>query len=371
MGEGKPVVFVITPFNEDFLSLFEEFKRQFGAQFEFTNAGDLDNQQNILKDIVEGIANADVVIADLTGLNPNVFYELGLAHAMNKKVIIITQELDELPFDIRPYRANPYSLQFNKLPALMTELQKLLNGAMDGSIQFGNPVADHVPNFQKPQIERSVVVVEDGAGDQEEAENSLEKDNMGFLDYLEAINENSDAMCQELNDMGQEITDMGDSVTDAVGEIDRVKGKTGTADSAFVRGVCRKLSEPIGVCAEKIHRHVANVTTYWEKVENDYLALLDNRFIKKPENIEDLKKTMDALDGMQTTINASNEQVDAMITSLKGSMGMERRLTKAVASLITELQTYLTMTETICASTDRLISKSEMVIAELEEIKVK
>ena len=36
MGEGKPVVFVITPFNEDFLSLFEEFERQFGAQFEFT-----------------------------------------------------------------------------------------------------------------------------------------------------------------------------------------------------------------------------------------------------------------------------------------------------------------------------------------------
>ena len=368
MGEGKPVVFVITPFNEDFLALFEEFKRQFGAQFEFTNAGDLDNQQNILKDIVEGIANADVVIADLTGLNPNAFYELGLAHAMNKKVIIITQELDELPFDIKSYRANPYSLQFNKLPVLMTELQKLLNGAVDGSVQFGNPVADYAPNFQRPQIERSVVDGEGDSGEPEEAEDSSEEDNRGFLDYLELINENSDAMNQELSAMGQEITDMGDSVTAAVGEIDRVKGKTGSADSAFVRGVCRKLSEPIGVCAEKIHRHVTNVTIYWEKVENDYLALLDNRFIKRPKNIEDLRTTMNALVEMQAAISDSNEKVDGLIAALKGNMGMERRLTKAITSLITEMQTYLTMTETIYASIDRLTSKSEMVIAELEEM---
>ena len=55
---SKPKVFVITPFKED---------------FDFTNAGDLDNQQNILQDIVEGIHQADVIIADLTGLNANVF----------------------------------------------------------------------------------------------------------------------------------------------------------------------------------------------------------------------------------------------------------------------------------------------------------
>lgn len=103
---SKPKVFVITPFNEDFLALYDELKRIFKEDFDFTNAGDLDNQQNILQDIVEGIHQADVIIADLTGLNANVFYELGLAHAMNKKVIIITQDLGELPFDIKSYRAS-------------------------------------------------------------------------------------------------------------------------------------------------------------------------------------------------------------------------------------------------------------------------
>ena len=84
---NKQKVFVIIPFKEDFLKLYDELKKEFQEKFEFINAGDLDNQQNILKDIVVGIHDANVIIADLTGLNANVFYELGLAHAMNKKVL--------------------------------------------------------------------------------------------------------------------------------------------------------------------------------------------------------------------------------------------------------------------------------------------
>lgn len=63
---NKSKVFVITPFNEDFLALYDELKKDFEENFDFTNAGDLDNQQNILQDIVEGIYQADVIIADLT-----------------------------------------------------------------------------------------------------------------------------------------------------------------------------------------------------------------------------------------------------------------------------------------------------------------
>lgn len=63
---NKPIVFVITPFGEDYLALYDDLKQTYEDKYEFTNGGDLDNQQNILQDIVEGIFNADVVIADLT-----------------------------------------------------------------------------------------------------------------------------------------------------------------------------------------------------------------------------------------------------------------------------------------------------------------
>lgn len=48
---NKQKVFVITPFDEDFLALYDELKSNFEHDFKFTNAGDLDNQQSILQDI--------------------------------------------------------------------------------------------------------------------------------------------------------------------------------------------------------------------------------------------------------------------------------------------------------------------------------
>lgn len=218
---SKPKVFVITPFNEDFLALYDELKRIFKEDFDFTNAGDLDNQQNILQDIVEGIHQADVIIADLTGLNANVFYELGLAHAMNKKVIIITQDLGELPFDIKSYRANEYSLQFNKLPKLIEELKKLLFGAIDNSVKYGNPVSDYIPDFYK--CENSISPINNPKDMADEGNGGIQgtiddEGEKGFLDYIADIEENSTKMTNEITSMGNEMDEMDISINAATNE---------------------------------------------------------------------------------------------------------------------------------------------------------
>lgn len=89
--DSKKNVFVIMPFQEEFFEMYEMLKMEFADNYEFTNAGEEGNQQNILRDIIEPIYQSDIVIADLTGLNPNVMYELGIAHTFNKKTIVITK----------------------------------------------------------------------------------------------------------------------------------------------------------------------------------------------------------------------------------------------------------------------------------------
>lgn len=101
---NKPKVFVIMPFGEEFFQVYNTLKAKFENGFVFSNAADEDNQQNILQDIIQPIYEADIILADLTGLNSNVLYELGLAHTMNRKTIIITQDdLDTLPFDLKQW----------------------------------------------------------------------------------------------------------------------------------------------------------------------------------------------------------------------------------------------------------------------------
>jgi len=78
--------------------------------------------QAIMGDIWELIQKAEVVVADLTGKNPNVLYELGLAHALWKKVILLAQSEKDLPFDLRHMRAVLYKHTLNGADKLRNDL---------------------------------------------------------------------------------------------------------------------------------------------------------------------------------------------------------------------------------------------------------
>jgi hypothetical protein len=63
---------------------------------------------HIMDDIWSAITDSTLVIAELTGKNPNVYYELGLSHAMRKPAILISSNIEDVPFDLRPLRVLIY-----------------------------------------------------------------------------------------------------------------------------------------------------------------------------------------------------------------------------------------------------------------------
>ena len=63
-------------------------------------------------DIFEQIRNCRIVLADVTGKNPNVNYELGIAHALGKKAVIVTQSKEDIPFDYRHIRYIIYDTEY-------------------------------------------------------------------------------------------------------------------------------------------------------------------------------------------------------------------------------------------------------------------
>jgi hypothetical protein len=77
--------------------------------------------ESILDRIYNQISKADVVIADMTGRNPNVFYEVGYAHALGKATILLTQKEDDIPFDLKHF---PHIIYEAKLLDLRAQLTK-------------------------------------------------------------------------------------------------------------------------------------------------------------------------------------------------------------------------------------------------------
>lgn len=91
---------------------------------ECKKADDIWVNSTFIQDIFELIFTSKIVIADFTGRNPNVFYEVGIAHTLGKTVIPISQSIDDVPSDLRHHRVLKYLPNREGYLSLKNELIK-------------------------------------------------------------------------------------------------------------------------------------------------------------------------------------------------------------------------------------------------------
>jgi hypothetical protein len=165
----KPFVFVLMPFDHKFDDIYK-----FGIQGAAADVGAyaerVDEQlftEGMLDRIFTQISKADVIIADMTGRNPNVFYEVGYAHALDKIALLLTQDSNDIPFDLKHRQHTVYG---GKIDLLRTELAKRLQWAIAESRRrldrasaefisvqvFGRLIPGGIQNDDPPAISGSV-----------------------------------------------------------------------------------------------------------------------------------------------------------------------------------------------------------------------
>lgn len=99
---GRNLCFVIMPFKREFNHIYTVVKRCLSdLNYECSRGDKIFETRNVLDIINERIIRSNLIIADLTNRNPNVFYELGIAHANAKQSILLAQKPTDIPFDLR------------------------------------------------------------------------------------------------------------------------------------------------------------------------------------------------------------------------------------------------------------------------------
>jgi hypothetical protein len=120
--------FVIMPFAKEFTPTFRAIQRAVEGErgFTCTRTDELLGGGHIIEDILKGIASSELIVADVTGRNANVYYELGIAHMSKpvERVILLSQAVDEIPFDLRQFRHIVYRPGTAGLNALSRELSE-------------------------------------------------------------------------------------------------------------------------------------------------------------------------------------------------------------------------------------------------------
>lgn len=129
--------FTLMPFGEEFQlqSVYRDHVKpvvgRCGLRCE--RADDIYDISGVMQSVWEGINRARLIIADLTGRNPNVFYELGIAHTLGKPVVMITQSIDYVPFDLRHLRCYVYEYTPPGVLKLEAALERTIRNLLSNS----------------------------------------------------------------------------------------------------------------------------------------------------------------------------------------------------------------------------------------------
>ena len=148
--------FIITPIGSTDSEIFKKTEGLIKSvlapvlkEFGFTPmpAHHIDSTGSINKQIIEKIVNSELVIANLTGINPNVMYELAIRHSFGKRVITVAELGTKLPFDIIDQRTIFYSDSMHGSEKFKPELTKAIRKCLEENLEVqnvSNPVFDAV-----------------------------------------------------------------------------------------------------------------------------------------------------------------------------------------------------------------------------------
>ena len=126
----EKLCFILMPFGKEFniqeiyIDNIKPVVESIG--FNCLRADDIYENRPIINTIWESINKASIIISELTGKNPNVFYELGIAHTLGKEVIMIAQDIDDVPFDLRYLKVIIYQNTSRGVKSLEKQLEATL-----------------------------------------------------------------------------------------------------------------------------------------------------------------------------------------------------------------------------------------------------
>ncbi len=328
----RPRAFVIMPFGEGFDEIYNLFisGALSEAGYDVLRADDIRSQQNILKDIVAGIANSNLIVADLTGANPNVYYEAGLAHAFRKHVILMTQEIDDLPFDLRSYRVISYTTHFSDINRAKTQLIELASAARMGKIPFGSPVSDFLSTASEKELMQEEQKIE-------ETQEKLAGE-AGLLDYLVDMEDGFTKLTEIVSKVAEEMRTLSKTTTADTERLNILSTRSGSARA--MRVVVINLAQNYSNYAESLSRHNDDYANSLTTTRTSLEFLLRAQRPSNDEEKRQLSLFIDQMNKTETALQEGKAAIDSLAEINRKLPRMERSFNIAIENSVRQLEKY-------------------------------
>ncbi|WP_146080091.1 hypothetical protein [Clavibacter michiganensis] len=357
--------FVLMSFSGDFEAVYDDLIVPGLADNNFSvSRADLsDNQQQILKDIITRLHAADLVIVDVTGLNGNVMYELGLAHGMGKRTMMITQHIEELPFDLRPYRATEYTVNFNGAAKLTEAISAVAKAIQDGTAEFSNPIQDFAPDSLatatqvaqgplSPQVRREpsgqgLSPNDDDGDDDDDPDRAAsvstdlsarsgqdtpldaaeETSRPGFIDYAIALSESSENVAGVATLLGRATEEVGQKLESRTEQINKATTNLGSKAAPVLRSLMREVAKDFDSYSDEMEELNPQLRAALSQLGDSTNGVSRTRLINDPAARLQVENEIETLQRAEVTFGAAHASISEFANVIVNLPDMERNLT--------------------------------------------
>lgn len=338
------------PFDPEFTAIYEKLVKPALEEAGYTvhRADSFIDQRNILQDILRGIGEADLVVAEITIPNPNVFYELGLCHGLRIPTVLISQSIEEIPFDLRSYRIVTYSTQFDKVEEFKEALQDIGSRHKNGEIKFGSPVTDFLPVQNE---EGSAVHGSPNVKPIETEEKAEIQDEKGFLDFIVEGSESAESMTSLLNIISEDTRAIGERMNEHTESIQAISDNPGPGSAVKAQKISSIVALDMNNYSGKIDGLLLEYERNIEDFISNYSGYVD---WLSPDTKGTKENLLSYRSSIETLLNASSSGLNGTrsfrdaIAGLK-DMSISRDMNRACRRLTFTLDKLNTITEKVLA----------------------
>lgn len=341
--------FVLMPFDREFDSVYTDVVKPAleEAGYVVSRADSILHQHNILTDIVGGIAGADLVLADLTTVNANVMYELGVCHALCRPAILLTQSIDDLPFDLRSYRILHYTTRFDQIGRLHRDLVDIGKRSLEGTVKFGSPVTDFLMRDDTALVPASEQCLA-SQGPKETVEEA------GFLDFLTRTEDLNGSIGQALGGIGEKTEAFGAQLNVHTAEIERVSARPGPGMAGALYKIAVSTADDIRAYADGVN----SVLPCYDGEVSELIDMLGcyGCWLEIHSDEEQLQDFRVAVETIRDSAGTALAQVREFHGAVLGLRGVSKPTNAAIRYLVDVLDQFISTTENLFAFAVRTLA---------------
>jgi hypothetical protein len=285
--------------------------------FETVRADMISRSGEIPEQIFRQLRDCQIVIADLTGANPNVMYELGLRHTTGRLTIQIGEK-GRLPFDVAAIR----TIMFKRTDAGLVQARKDLTKSLAANVDTGgDPVTATRIWFESPSVELNSA----GLTSADDANSTADDDKPGFLELLSEMEAGSQSLSSTMQAATAIIGDISAVYAEATSSVIQLEANGGGAKAKLA--IADLTAQKLDVQAARLEVVAGEFARTVDRIEPGIKYLLV-RLAEEPDqlaNVSDFPQTIRELcDASLLSIEGSNDMYLQSIEMGKASRSLKR-----------------------------------------------